>query len=169
MKKEAIRRGMSGFPLGVFIGYTITIILSLFWGEGYYWAVVPALVEQCGNEINAVILQFILSGVLGSVCAASSVIWENDNWSILKQTVIHFVIISFTMLPIAYFAHWMDHTFIAIVKYFFDTTVKNEEFLSDELGLTSLGVIYHISTSQKGYHAVKLKQEIFSNQSHRRV
>ncbi|HAZ37402.1 MAG TPA: DUF3021 domain-containing protein, partial [Clostridiaceae bacterium] len=118
MKKEAIRRGMSGFPLGVFIGYTITIILSLFWGEGYYWAVVPALVEQCGNEINAVILQFILSGVLGSVCAASSVIWENDNWSILKQTVIHFVIISFTMLPIAYFAHWMDHTFIAIVKYF---------------------------------------------------
>lgn len=118
MKKKAIYRGLFGFPIGVFIGYTITIIISLFWGNGYYSPVVPSLVEQCGSEISAVILQFFLSGILGSACAASSVVWENDNWSILKQSVIHFLILSFTMLPIAYFMHWMEHTFIGIAIYF---------------------------------------------------
>lgn len=118
MKKKAIYRGMLGFPLGVFIGYTITIAISLISAKGYYSPAVPEFVKQCGNEINAVILQFILSGILGTVIAAGSVVWDNDNWSILKQTVAHFIILSFTMLPIAYFTRWMDHTFIGVASYF---------------------------------------------------
>lgn len=111
-------RGLLGFPLGVFIGYTITIIISLIWAQGYYLPVSPDLTSQCGSQINAVVLQFLLSGVLGAVVGASSFIWENDSWSIIKQSIVHFIIISFAMLPIAYFSHWMEHTFAGIVSYY---------------------------------------------------
>ncbi len=50
-----------------------------------------------GNEINAVIVQTILYGILGVGFAASSVIWEIDSWSIVKQTGIYFSIISVIM------------------------------------------------------------------------
>lgn len=71
-----------------------------------------------GNEINAVILQTILCGILGVGFAASSVIWEMDSWSIVKQTGIYFSIISATMLPIAYFAYWMEHSVVGFLIYF---------------------------------------------------
>ena len=51
-----------------------------------------------GNEINAVMLQAVLSGLLGTGFAASSVIWEIDTWSMVKQTGIYFSIISAVML-----------------------------------------------------------------------
>ena len=71
-----------------------------------------------GNEINAVILQTVLCGILGTGFAASSVIWEIDNWSIIKQTGIYFSIISVVMLPVAYFAYWMEHSVVGFLIYF---------------------------------------------------
>ncbi len=118
MKKKALLRGLTGFPFGIFIGYTITILISLVHSDGSYAPVVPALVEQLGSEIRAVVLQYSLCGVYGIIWAASSVIWENDNWSILKQTIVHFLIVSLSTLPIAYFAHWMEHTLAGIASYF---------------------------------------------------
>ncbi len=47
-----------------------------------------------GSEINAVILQTVLSGMIGTVFSASSVIWEIEYWSITKQTTIYFFITS---------------------------------------------------------------------------
>lgn len=115
--KKAILRGLLGFPLGVAIGYTITIGVSMAHGGGDYIPAVPGLVAQCGSEISAVILQFALCGILGAASAAGSVVWETD-WSILKQTFVHFLILSLTMLPIAYFAHWMEHTVLGFLLYF---------------------------------------------------
>mgnify|MGYP000678178254 CR=1 FL=1 len=116
--KKAIERGLLGFPLGVAIGYTITIGISMAAGGGDYLPAVPSLVAKCGSEINAVILQFILSGILGAASAAGSAIWENDRWSLLKMTFVHFLILSLAMLPIAYLAHWMPHTLWGFVIYF---------------------------------------------------
>lgn len=105
MKKKIIKRSLLGFPLGITIGYLITILISLGLANGYYSPCVPELISLMGNEINAVVLQTILCGILGVGFAASSVIWEIDNWSIVKQTGIYFSIISVIMLPIAYFAY----------------------------------------------------------------
>ncbi|MEG0693772.1 MAG: DUF3021 domain-containing protein, partial [Oscillospiraceae bacterium] len=110
MKKKVFLRGLFGFPLGISIGYIITIFISLAFAKGYYSPCVPVLAELMGNEINAVILQATLSGLLGSAFAASSVIWEIENWSIAKQTGIYFLVISLVMMPIAYFTNWMKHS-----------------------------------------------------------
>lgn len=118
MKKKIVLRSILGFPVGIAIGYLITIFVSLVWANGYYSPCVPELISAMGNEIKAVILQAFLCGLLGTGFAASSVIWEIENWSIMKQTGIYFVIISVIMLPVAYFAYWMEHSIVGIFSYF---------------------------------------------------
>ncbi len=117
MKKQVIRRGLLGFPLGVFIGYVITILVSLFFANGYYSPCVPGLVDAVGSEIGAVVVQAVLSGLLGSCFGAASLIWEKEDWSIAKQTGIYFLITAVTMLPIAYFNHWMEHSLAGFLLY----------------------------------------------------
>lgn len=118
MKKKIILRGALGFPLGITIGYLITIIISLFFADGYYSPCVPELISMLGNEINAVMLQALLCGLLGTGFAACSVIWEIEHWSIVKQTGIYFSIICIIMLPIAYVLYWMEHSIAGFLSYF---------------------------------------------------
>lgn len=118
MKKKIVLRSALGFPLGIAIGYLITIFISLGLADGYYAPCVPELIPIMGNEINAVILQALLCGLLGTGFAASSVIWEIDDWSIVKQTGIYFLIISVIMMPIAYFTFWMEHSVTGFLSYF---------------------------------------------------
>lgn len=117
MKKKIFTRCLLGAPIGLAISVIITIIISLTVNDGVYYAVVPELINDCGNELNAVILQAVLSLVYGAAWAGASVIWEIDNWSILKQTIIHLVICSLATFPIAYFSRWMSHDLKGILVY----------------------------------------------------
>ena len=118
MKKQIFTRALLGFPLGVAVGYIITIAVSLIWADGYYTPCVPELKELMGSEINAVMLQALLSGLLGAGFGGGSIIWELDNWSLVKQTGIYFLIISSLMLPVAYFTYWMEHSTAGFLSYF---------------------------------------------------
>lgn len=117
MKKKIILRGALGFPLGIAVGYVITICISLVWADGYYSPCVPELIESMGNEIRAVVLQALLCGLLGAGFGACSVIWELDHWSIVKQTGIYFLIVSAVMMPIAYLLYWMEHSVAGFLGY----------------------------------------------------
>jgi len=118
MKKKVFLRGILGVPIGITIGYFITILISLGWADGNYVPCVPELTGAVGSEIKAVILQALLCGLLGAGFAASSVIWEIDKWSLTKQSGIYFLIISVIMLPVAYFSYWMDHSIAGFFSYF---------------------------------------------------
>lgn len=118
MKKQAILRGLLGFPLGIAIGYTITIIGSLALGRGSYYPCTPKLIETMGSEINAVVVQTVLCGLLGSSFASSSVVWEIDHWSPAKQSSVYFLITAIIMMPVAYVTNWMQHTLTGFLIYF---------------------------------------------------
>lgn len=117
MKREMIRRGLGGFPLGITIGHIITILVSLNIGDGFFYAVNPELISRMGNELNAVILQVLLCGLVGAGCAMASVIWDMDSWSLAKQSGVYFIIVSLIMFPISYVANWMQHTVSGILLY----------------------------------------------------
>ena len=102
MKKQILLRGMLGFPLGLAMGYLITIFISLTVSDGRYYPCVPELAAVMGNEINAVLLQAV----------------QIESWGILKQTGIYFSIISVIMLPTAYVSYWMEHSLKGILSYF---------------------------------------------------
>ncbi|GHU44352.1 hypothetical protein FACS1894111_11490 [Clostridia bacterium] len=118
MLKKTIGCGALGFPLGVCIGYVITICISVVLATGEYSPCAPALADEFGNELAAVIFQAALCGILGAAFAAASVIWEMEKWSLVKQTGIYFLVASLAMLPIAYFAHWMEHSLAGFLLYF---------------------------------------------------
>ena len=47
----------------------------------------------------------------------------------------------------------------AIVKEITDTTVKEIDLLTNELGLTDLGVVYHISDNNKRFRIVNVEDD----------
>ena len=118
MKKKIILRSMLGFPVGITIGYVISIIISFIWAGGYYVSCEPELISAMGNEINAVLLQAVLCGLLGTGFAAASIIWEVEHWGIAKQTGIYFLVICMIMMPIAYVTYWMEHSLKGFLSYF---------------------------------------------------
>ena len=117
MKKKMILRGLFGLPVGIAIGFVITLIISACIGNGSFYPVTPELIDSMGNELNAVILQTVLCAVMGAGFAAASVIWELDSWSLAKQSGVYFLIISVIMLPIAYVTNWMKHTVLGVLSY----------------------------------------------------
>ncbi len=118
MKKTMLQRGALGFPLGIAIGYLITLGLSLAFGQGYYTACAPELIEAAGSEIKAVVVQAFLCGLLGTISGAGSLIWELEEWNLVRKTVVFFLVLSVPMAFIAYFMHWMEHSVSGILGYF---------------------------------------------------
>lgn len=119
--KKALLRGLIGIPIGVFISTTISLLISMImggFGGNYYSAVAPQLITAMGGELNAVILQYGMSCVLGFAFAMASAIFEIESWSMTKQTVIHFLITATAMLPIAYVCNWVERTALSIFVYF---------------------------------------------------
>ena len=109
MKKNLFYRCLFGAPTGLAISYAITIIISLFIGDGRFHAVVPEL---------TVLLQSVCSLIYGAIWAGSSVVWEKENWSLLRQTITHLIIGSTATFPIAYLLRWMEHSLLGISLYF---------------------------------------------------
>ena len=119
MNKELWKKAWKRVPLGMIIGLTISTVITILnslGGDGQYQAVVPALIEDCGSEINAVVAQALCSLLYGGIIGAASVIWETD-WSLTKMTVVHLLVISLTMLPIAYLMRWMNRTVRGVLLY----------------------------------------------------
>lgn len=116
--RKICRYSLLGLPLGVTIGHVISILISLRWGQGYYSPCVPQLIEVMGSGIGAVIWQTILCALLGAAFGATSVIWENEPWSIMKQTGIYFAIDSAVMMLVAYLCYWMEHSVWGFISYF---------------------------------------------------
>ena len=117
MKKKTVLRGIIGMPVGIFIGYMITILVSLGWGSGEYLPCAPELAANMGSEMGAVLLQTLLCAVLGAAFGAGSMIWEIERWSIAGQTGAYLVVTSLAMLPTAYLLYWMRHSLAGFLSY----------------------------------------------------
>ena len=118
MKKEVAKRAIMGFIYGVFIGQTILIIESLFMRDGNFYAVSASLLELAGTKIAAVIIQYFLTGIIGTTFAATTVIFEMDNWSLLRQTILHFIIVSIVMYIAGFLCGWFPHTVVSTLIWF---------------------------------------------------
>lgn len=118
MKRKAILRGIVGMPVGILIGYAMTVLLSLGWGSGEYLPCAQELTARMGSEMGAVLLQAALCAVLGAAFGASSMIWEIERWSIARQTAAYLFATSLAMMPTAYLLYWMQHSLAGFLVYF---------------------------------------------------
>ena len=115
--KKVLLYAAQGAPVGLAIGYAITIFLSLFWGNGEYLPVMPSLAEALGGEAAAVAVQALLCAGIGAVFSALSLVWRREDWSLAKQTGVYFLGTALAMLPAAWLAHWMEHSLRGFLFY----------------------------------------------------
>lgn len=118
LKKEAVKRAIMGFMYGVFIGQTILILESLMARDGNFYPVAASLVDLAGTKIAAVIIQYFLTGIIGTTFAATTVLFEIDSWSLLKQTIIHFIITSIVMYIAGFLCGWFPHKLSSTLIWF---------------------------------------------------
>lgn len=116
--KKIISRVLYSFPIGISCSVGISLLLSLIFGEGKYYPFASPLVLFTGSEVKAMLMQTILSGILGSVFGGMSFIWEIERWSILKQTAVYFLSVSIPMMGISYLLYWMEHSLSGFLLYF---------------------------------------------------
>lgn len=118
MLKAALKRGILGFLIGVFIAIIVPLFISIIINDGNFYPIPPSFIKDCGNELNAAILQYTLSGLCGFGCAASSVFFSSDRLNILQSTALNFLGVSISTLPIAYVCHWINHSLVGVISYF---------------------------------------------------
>ena len=114
--KKALGFGLLGIPIGIAISTTIALAISLFVGS--YPPGSPPLLDLMGGLMNAAHFQYLASVALGFICGFGSAIWAVERWSLLRKTLIHFLLLTFTLLPISIACRWVAPSFISILIYF---------------------------------------------------
>lgn len=118
IKKEVAKRASLGFMIGVFIGQTILILESLMMRDGNFYPFTTGLLELAGTKIGAVVIQYFITGIIGSMFAGTSVLFEIDEWSLLRQTATHFIISSIVMYIAGFISGWFPHTVRSTIIWF---------------------------------------------------
>ncbi|BBF44926.1 hypothetical protein lbkm_3666 [Lachnospiraceae bacterium KM106-2] len=103
MKKKSIGRGITGFAFGIAGGQIIQLLIVLFSGQEHLVPLVPAYRSYFQSDVLALGVYNLLVGVISGVFGASSVIFDLEKWSFLKQGIIHFLITTAVWFPIAVF------------------------------------------------------------------
>ena len=118
MLNKIIKRGLLGFVYGIFIGQTILILESLFKGDGSFTAYSNYLASITSTEIGAVMLQYLVTGIIGITFASTTVIFETEKWSLVHQIVVHFLITSVVMYFSGFLCGWFPHTVTSTIIWF---------------------------------------------------
>lgn len=118
MSKKIIGLGFSGFFVGVVIGYAISLIQSAIVGNGNFYPVAPDFMTACGTELNATVIQFFLTGILGVFISISSTLFDTNKLNLLMQTVLHFFIITTATSLVAFICKWIPYSVIGVIIWF---------------------------------------------------
>lgn len=117
MKKKILTRSLWGAPIGVVVSLIVTIVISLATGHGEYYPAPHELIDLCGSEVTAVIVQCVCSLAVGAIGGGSSVIWDTERWSLTKQTLVHFSVLVVLFVPLSYLLNWMPHHIYGALGY----------------------------------------------------
>lgn len=114
--KNIFGRAAGGFVIGVMIGQIVQTIISLNTGQGEYMPVMGHFRSFFESEMTAVMLQILLTGIIGVTFATSSLVFEIAKWGSLKQYIVHFCITAVVWVPIVTVL-WMPKTYMNTVIF----------------------------------------------------
>ncbi|MBQ7583688.1 MAG: DUF3021 domain-containing protein [Lachnospiraceae bacterium] len=104
-----------GFAEGMLVGVLITSVLTtMSIGDGTLYLCTPAFTAFVGDPLMAFVVQAVTAGFLGTVAMGTSAVYSIEEWSLLKATLIHFVVTMTTYFLVAFFLRWLSP---ADIKY----------------------------------------------------
>lgn len=98
--KNILARFVIGFVIGVFVGFTIILIMS----HKY----------EYNMDLTSYTYTYFTCGILGSVYTVASLIYQKDEWSLIKQTSVHLAITTPFLFMIGWLNGWLQISTISI-------------------------------------------------------
>lgn len=106
MLLKFFKRAGIGFLLGIVIENIITIIIGYAaTGTALFFA--PEFLLRAGNELNAVVLQLLLSGIYGALCMGSTIIYDIEKMPLLRATELHCLAVMLPYIPLSLYLCWI--------------------------------------------------------------
>ena len=102
MREKTLKRAGFGFILGMAVGNVLAALLG--GGE----LVSPGLLARCGSLPGALLVQTLLSGVIGAASFAGIGLYDIEGWSLLRTAVVHDLLIEAVYLPVAFALGWVE-------------------------------------------------------------
>lgn len=100
---KTIKNAAFGFILGMAVGNFIAAL------TGAEMLVAPSLVKRIGSWQAAVLVQTLLSGVIGAAGMGGMSFYDIERWSLLRTALTHYALCIAVCLPVALFLSWIDN------------------------------------------------------------
>lgn len=110
MLAKMIKRAGLGFILGMALG-------NLIAAAGSPQIVSGMMIERCGSQASALLVQTLLSGLIGAIAMAGTVLYEVDEWPLLRIMAVHFGMIEASFFPIAFYLGWIKDWKEALIMF----------------------------------------------------
>ena len=118
LKNRFIYKAAIGFSLGILVTIIINILIStLFTGNaGAYIDEYSS--SAVGRTVPRLLLELLTGGLLGFVGNGGSVVYEIEDWGILKPTTIHFGVTMAVYVFVGLFNGWLTpyHSFQNVIQ-----------------------------------------------------
>ncbi|BDR60339.1 DUF3021 domain-containing protein [Lactobacillus xylocopicola] len=115
--KAIIIRVLISAPIGVTIGLLLAISYSFAVHSTQFWPSTPQFVSQFANPVQATLAAMSLWALIGAIYGGSSTCFDQEKWSINKQTLTHFLITYILQMPIFVLAGWMPGNFPTLIGF----------------------------------------------------
>lgn len=116
MLKNALIRGINSFMYAVSINVVASLIIMVIVGEPDFLPLVPEYAALFKSKAVALLLQNILIGITGSAFGAGSVLLEMERWSLLRQSVIYYIVTAAFWVPVSIFCWRADKYITACIS-----------------------------------------------------
>ena len=143
MKKKIVRHCLFGAHAGISVYVVFTLLASWLRGDGKYYYTSGHLAQIYGTEVNAVAAACTGAMLIGMIWASATLIYQETDWSLLRQTVIHCAVCVIPSLLIAYMMYWVPRSWDGLRQY-----------------LTVFGVLYVLNWTVQYFGMKKRVQRI---------
>lgn len=124
MIKNALIRGINSFMYAIATNVVLALILMAIVNKPDFLPLVPDYAAHFESEIVALLLQFVLIGITSAAFGAGSVILEIERWSLLKQSVIYFILTTVIWVPVSIFCWSIDKYTTAFISVICSYTIS---------------------------------------------
>lgn len=94
-----------------------SLFFSYLYGLSNYVPSAPTFTNHFSRPLNAVLASVILWGLMGFIFSAGALIYKHEQWSILKRTIVNFVIYYCGFTPLAILAGWFPLTLVNVAVF----------------------------------------------------
>ncbi|MDF2845451.1 MAG: hypothetical protein K0R00_3877 [Herbinix sp.] len=123
MVKRAFLRAFHGFMCGTVINVILALCIVAIVNKPDFAPLVPDYASHFESKIVALLLQCILIGLTSAIFGAGSVILEFERWSLLKQSVIYFILTAIVWVPVSIFCWRIDKYLPAFISFILSYTL----------------------------------------------